>query len=481
MAGVAIERIGVTALHDAGFFGEGQLVALCDTGLDLGDSANLHPTLSHAPIEAVSYRPSRRWDDPHGHGTHLAGCLVGRGDGPEGPWSGSAPGAGLYLQSTYRSHSQPFGNRPPRIEGLLRTAWAAGARIHAHGWAERSGGGVYSMAAREIDRVAAELPELLIVVAVGNEGRYAGPGDGPAPGTLRSPSTARNALCVGAGKNHRPEHSRPFREFFEARQGGSGHAVIHTLPPPLLDDGWSLGPDAVAPFSGRGPTQDGRIKPDLIAPGTALLASRSRHPSCIFPTEWGASSDPHLALLGGTSGAVPLVAGAAAIARQVLIDEMGVSAPSSALLRAVLLNGADLLHGARVPNWNQGWGRLNLAGSLARAPDRSLRVFEEELREGDRFRIDLPMRDDGGPARITLAWTDPPGERLMSDLDLEVRGDDGVLRGNQPAGDAEFDRRNPQERVIVDRPGRELEVVVRAHRLDAGPQRFALAVAGPLA
>ena len=477
MAGEAIRRIGLEALHAEGFLGEGQQVALCDTGLDRGDPDDPHPALSHVRIQAVSYRPDRRWDDPHGHGTHLAGCLAGRGDGPDGPWTGSAPGAHLHFQSTYRSHAQPFGNRPTRVTPLLEAAHAAGARIHAHGWAERSGGGVYSMAAREIDEVAARHPELLVIVAVGNEGRYTGPDGEPVPSTLRSPSTARNALAVGAVKNHRPDHSRPFRDFYQA---AGDRAALETLPPALLDEGWSLGPDAVVPFSGRGPTRDGRIKPDLLAPGTALLSARSRHRSAIFPTEWGDPGDPFLALLGGTSGAVPLVAGAAAVVREYLIREVGIGAPTSALLRAVLLNGAQLLHGAILPNSRQGWGRVDVAESLARAAGVGLRVFEEEMREGDRFRITLPLTGAPLPLRVTLAWTDPPGDALMSDLDLTVRTGTGAQLGNRRPGAPDPDRTNPQERVVVQSPGHEAEITVAAHQLARDPQPFALAVSGPL-
>jgi len=468
---VACERMGVSEAHAAGFRGEGQTIAVCDTGLDLGDPENPHPALAHLSVEASSYRRGGRWDDPHGHGTHVLGSIFGVGVGADGDWCGSAPGAALFLQSVYGTQANPFECRPPRITELLQAAYDRGARIHSNSWDEASSRGVYSRTAREIDAFVADHPDLLVVVAAGNSGAFAAPDAEPTPSTIRSPAPAKNALAVGATKNHRPEHSRPYRSYYDRR-------IVRSIPVSVLEEGWSLGPDGVTPFSGRGPTRDGRIKPDVVAPGTAVISARSRHGSTIFPTAWGDLDDPNLALMGGTSVATPLVAGAAAVARQYLIEVGGVPSPSAALLRAVLVNGAAPLHGALVPNPNQGWGRIDLRTALGLGSEAPVRTFEDEVRLGARFRLVLPSAREAGELRVTLAWTDPPGEQLISDLDLVVRVGGEEWHGNQPPGGRGFDRTNNLERVISPLPVGEVEIEVVGERLDVEAQAFALAVTG---
>jgi subtilisin family serine protease len=74
-------------------------------------------------------------------------------------------------------------------------------------------------------------------------------------------------------------------------------------------------PDGIVAFSSRGPTRDGRIKPDVVAPGTFVLSTRSRATSS---EGWELSADPLFMFDGGTSMATPLVAGSGAVVRAFL-------------------------------------------------------------------------------------------------------------------------------------------------------------------
>src|SRR5690606_31361767 len=108
---------------------------------------------------------------------------------------------------------------------------------------------------------------------------YAAGNAGPSTQTVGSPGTAKNVLTVGATENYRPDI-----------------------------DTQSDNPNTVANFSSRGPTADGRIKPDVVAPGTWILSMRaSQAPDNSF---WGTFNSDY-AFMGGTSMATPLTAGAA--------------------------------------------------------------------------------------------------------------------------------------------------------------------------
>ena len=123
-------------------------------------------------------------------------------------------------------------------------------------------------------------------------------------------------------------------------------------------------------FSSRGPTLDGRIKPDVVAPGTFILSTRSTR---LAPNNfaWGAYPANHAYFhMGGTSMATPLVAGCLALIRQHLRATWAIASPSAALLKAVLIAGSVRLPG-QVPSGvqldpAQGFGRVDLDRSLRR-------------------------------------------------------------------------------------------------------------------
>ena len=90
-------------------------------------------------------------------------------------------------------------------------------------------------------------------------------------------------------------------------------------------------PEGLVAFSSRGPTLDHRIKPDVVAPGTFILSTRSRDTA---GTGWATSADPLYFFEGGTSMATPLVAGCTAVLREFAIKQKGIKKPSAALIKA---------------------------------------------------------------------------------------------------------------------------------------------------
>jgi hypothetical protein len=312
----------------SGLTGTGQVIAIADTGLDVGASGVITDFAGRIVAAHCLGRPSPcEWDDPHGHGTHVAGSAAGSGTLSGGQFRGMAPGAGLVIQSLY-STTQPGGLYVPADLNLLfAPAYGEGARIHNDSWG--SAGNRYDTWAQTADQFVWDHPDILVVVAAGNGGIDRGLDGLVDPGSLYSPSTAKNILAVGASENDRPG---------QGYTGDYGHGPTGANFPadPVHGDTISDEPWGLAAFSSRGPTPDGRIRPDLVAPGTNVLSARSHHPAAVYPHIY----DADYAFYSGSSQATPVASGAAALTRQ-WYQAQGVVTPSAALLRATLIHGAE--------------------------------------------------------------------------------------------------------------------------------------------
>src|SRR5205085_5493695 len=155
---------------------------------------------------------------------------------------------------------------------------------------------------------------------------------GPAPQTIGSPAVAKNVIATGASQNNRPD-------LF------------------IYGDG----EDAMADFSSRGPCEDGRIKPDVVAPGTWIASLKSA--AATDENAW-APIDNFYLFMGGTSQAGPHVSGAAAVFVQYYRSTITNATPSPALVKAALINSAvdldDEFGTDPTPNMDEGWGRIDL-------------------------------------------------------------------------------------------------------------------------
>lgn len=167
------------------------------------------------------------------------------------------------------------------------------------------------------------------------------------------------------------------------------------------------------------------------------------------------------------------VAGAAAVVRDWLRRERGVVAPSAALVKALLVNGArDLLDDA--PSCGGGFGRLDVSEALGLRGRVELEDEGLALVEGASRCVSIDVVR-GEVLSVTLVWTDVPGPSLVHDLDLIVELDGDELHGNRAIGDAGFDRTNNVERVRtrVEASG-QARILVRAVRTGQRGQTFAL-------
>jgi hypothetical protein len=259
----------------------------------------------------------------------------------------------------------------------------------------------------------------------------------------------------------------------------------------------------MAAFSSRGPCDDRRIKPDVIAPGTDIVSTKSKlAPISNFwgpYTPQGANQpDPNYAYDGGTSMATPLVAGCAALVRQYYLDTN--HEPSAALLKATLINSATWLTGEDSvaptqgrPNYHQGHGRVCMSRAVPNPsrPNMRLRFADtwksfQFTRTGERKLYRMILTDACPELRMCLAYTDAPGRGLQNNINLIVqcpKAGGGVTKmiGNQNLPDQLVlpDPDNNVETIIIqDAPaGTYIIQVVMSDLLKAG-QDFALVVSG---
>lgn len=501
---------GPTPMWDHNLFGSGQVVAISDSGtdaneawfatLDKGSGPHVEVTLPDAtpaiPPAVGTFYPNNKllgyWPQPGAtggdntntcpggsptsyHGTHTSGTIVGDAAGTFGAntYVASTPtSAGHDLADGMAPNAQliqqDIGNDPSGclaindLRGTLAQTVAGGAHIHSASWGG-SDAGAYASDDNNVDYATNTLEDLLFVVAAGN--------DGPNAGSIGSPGNAKNALTVGA----------------------LGHA----------------GSTTIAGFSSRGPTADGRQKPDIMAPGSSTI-SASGDASTTSTIE-----APVTKSMSGTSMATPTVAGNAALMRQFFAEgfyprgsKTAADAfnPNGAAMKAILLNGTDVLQPASWPNNNIGWGRAWLDGNLwfsntltGGNDNRRLRLFERSnaagLKTGDMHSYTIANVAAGQELRATLTWFDPeamPGAAatLVNNLDLEVVGPGGTYLGNHFTGGVSTtggsaDVKNTVEQVRLTAPTAgsytfnvKAAAIPGNGRLETDRQGYALAVAG---
>jgi subtilisin family serine protease len=457
--------------------GEGQIIAVCDTGFDKGSAASPHPAFEGRVLKL--YPLGRKTaSDPNGHGTHVCGSVLGDGESKTaGRIRGTAPRAKLVMQSVLDPRGG-LGGLPDDLHQIFEPAYNDGARVHSNSWGDSNN--AYTQESHDVDSFVWDHRDAVIVFAAGNAGSDDN-GDGVIdPGSLGSPATAKNCITVGASENNRPDFAYVdgTTRILTYGQGWARNFPVD----PLHGDKLADGPNGLAAFSSRGPTSDGRIKPDVVAPGTGILSARSRATG--VGNGWGPSEDPLYFYEGGTSMATPLVSGCAAVVREHLHTK-DLKTPSAALVKAILINGADPLPGqytpnecGPVPNSNQGFGRVNLAASVdALANNQLLQLWDEDrkLDTGDEQVFTVALDAAAHTVRVTLVWTDPAGETLQNDLDLAVTAAGATTLGNAAAGSTVADRTNNVEQVtLTNVAAGPIAIKVKAFRAAIEPQPFAL-------
>ena len=463
-------------VFNRGITGTGQVIGVADTRLEhqlcyFTDPA--HPlvkqtvpppgplTVDPMSRKILAYNNVTNHDSPPyptwRHGTHTAGSAVADSltnlstpsSAGHDAGDGMAPNAKLVYLDLYTgvdtSNCTDVICSFCSLANILQQEYEAGARLATHSYASDEEGAA--------DAAVWQRPDFLVFFAAGNDGFHGG--------TIYGANGAKNVVSVGATESY--------------------------------DATLNYDPDNMAGFSSLGPA-NGRIKPDLTAPGVAVSSAgfpltyyrNASNPHCVpgdnvcIPDFDGNPDTPDgcyvnnvsqtcsTVKLSGTSMASPTAAGLGALARQYFTDGFyptGQAAPadaripSAALLKGVLINSARNMTGRFVdengnqplpdaPSNRQGWGRIMLDDALYFAGD-SRRLFLADipsvqgsgLGTGDRLIYKVDVTSTASPLKFTLVWTDPPasppaGQLVRNDLDLVVTAPNGtVYKGNQWTAD----------------------------------------------
>ena len=220
-----------------------------------------------------------------------------------------------------------------------------------------------------------------------------------------------------------------------AEQGCSKNGLTVGAVYPLTNGYAGTNSVVWAPFSSCGPTDDGRIKPEVVAAGIGILSTAGQGDNYYYVPPG----------LPGTSFSAPGVAGSVDLLVQ-YYQQLRSNAPEplSSTLKGVVIHTADQCGGAPGPSYRFGYGLMNTARAaalIANDGTNGLRNFIKEVLLANGQMVQFPILSVGGtnnPLKITFAWIDAPGSanaetnlnnpaiKLVNDLDLRVIAPNGT-------------------------------------------------------
>lgn len=358
----------------------------------------------------------------HYHATHVAGTMVAGGFVPNA--RGMSYEANLAARDWNNDESE------------MASAAAAGMNVSNHsygyvsGWSLNSDWywygdldvsptedytfGFYDSHTRDWDAIAYDAPYYTMVVSAGNDRNDNGPGTG-------GYHFHWDGGWVWDNDNHDVDGGTDRYDCL-----GSPHAAKNPIIVGAVNDifsGYSQPSDVVlTSFSSIGPTDDGRIKPDIVANGQGLYSTYD-------------TSDNSYASLNGTSMSAPNVSGSVNLLVRHYESTHGSTTPLSSSIKAAVIQTADESGADTGPDYKYGWGLMNTrkaADLIAEDESGPIRIHEDFLASGSGDTDTLYFYSSGlEPLRLTLAWTDlegspppvslnPTTRMLVNDLDLRV-------------------------------------------------------------
>jgi len=408
------------------------------------------------------------------HATHVAGTLIGD-EGGNASAKGMAPEANL---DAYDWNSDNAEMASAAADGLLIsnhsygliTGWASGSWSGNSGWhwwgdvnnstTEDSDFGRYSR--NSWDEIAFDAPFYLIVKSAGNDR-----GDGPNAGTSHyywEPGVGWTQSNETRDKDGGAEGYDCISFYGQSKNILSIGAVNDVLN--------YNGPGDVSMsfFSGWGPADDGRIKPDLVGNGVGLLSSL-------------AGSNSSYGNYSGTSMSSPNVAGSLLLLQQLYMELNNDEVMRSATLKGLAIHTARPAGDGPAPDYRFGWGLLSTrdaADLISDAAANDSLLMEMTLLNGTTESYTY-ISDGTEPLKVTISWTDPPGTpksglnnrepALVNDLDLRIEHDGTtyqpyVLDVENPSDPATTgdDTVNNVEQIYIEDPMPGEYVVTLSHK-----------------
>jgi hypothetical protein len=406
----------------AGWDGTNIVIAVADTGLGNGAVGSAgHLDFGTRVVGGKGYGGLTTWADGHGHGTHCAGIVVANGLSGTGVkyaatqyycGAGVAPDAKLYAQKFFTDAGAGSGIPTTQAgwDTFFQDAYNAGAYVHSNSWGANTGGAYsandvyYDQHVRDSASATTGQQPMIITVAAGNAGSTAN--------TVGTPGNAKNVITVAASENYHPD-AATYGDLYDALPGDADN------------------PAEIIAFSSRGLRDDTAVKPDVAAPGTAILSVRSPNAplDCLYGTY---SADTRYEWCSGTSQANPHVAGAAAVITDWWQAGHSAVKPMPAMVKALMINTAIDIGTLDIPNGNEGWGRVYLPTIVA--PTVNVLNYDNPqlLITGQTYSLQVTYANVAQPMKITMAYTDAPGAAasnpsLVNNLNLRVTAPGGQI------------------------------------------------------
>ncbi len=347
------------------------------------------------------------------HATHVLGTIMATGINPAA--RGMAPQATALAHDFFNDVAEMTLQAKPDQSTILLSNHSYGT---LSGWSNDTGSwvwhgdasisntidwkfGFYNSTSRFYDQIAFNAPYYLIVKSAGNDNSDTGDGSRPPDcnpfDCIPTNGVSKNIMTVGAVK----KLATPY----------SGPADVE-----------------LTSFTSFGPADDGRIKPDIVAPGQAVLSS----------TAGGTST---YGLLSGTSMSSPATTGTLALWQELFKNLNGENYMKAATLKALALHTAREAGSDPGPDYRFGWGLLDAEGGakiLLGKDNQNIFVEEQTLSNGEVFEMVL-MPKQNTKITATIVWTDPAAvsptpslnpttKMLVNDLDLRLVDDGGTAQ-----------------------------------------------------
>lgn len=450
---------------------------LTGAGINIGewDGGNILQTHEQYNGRVTNHNNSTNDD----HATHVCGTLIGDG-------TGKAAAKGMAPRATVDGYNFRYDISEMAAEaaaGMILSnhsygtvsGWSAPGSCSTWSWhgtrqnvSESNYFGLYSSSARSWDKIANNAPYYLMVKSAGNDRGQRG----------TNPHREGDQPCNAPTSN----------QFHEADGGTDGYDCIPTIGNAkniLTVAAMQNQLPTTTSFSSWGPTDDGRIKPDIGADGRDLESA------------WIPNNNSY-ATISGTSMAAPSVTGSCALLQEHYYNTHNSSFMRSATLKAVVIHSATDV-GSPGPDYSQGWGRMNTfaAANLIEQDKVVTNVIQEEtLVDSGTYSFTVFSRGNA-PLSATLVWNDPAGSSrtalnsrtssLVNDLDIRISWpaatyEPWILDPANPSFPATTgdNVRDNVEKVFIQNPSAGYYTITVSHKgtLRGGAQAFSLITSG---